>query len=756
MFFLVDKSVRRQCYDTSLHIPSIYKMAKALGIEFTSASLSAKGFQGFLDDLVEKTGGNTDALAQLFGGVEALIPVMALSGQAGVDFAAIMEQMADKAGATEDAFAKMAASPGFQAKRLFGSLTAEAIEMGTAMSTQAVPALKFLADNAVYLSDVMDRLVVAAALLGTYMAVSWVAAFVAANGAVGTLTIGMNLLSTAIVRTGFGLLIIGAAELVVRFMKLADAVGGFGNAMVYVEELGREVWSRIGIGAGALQERFKATAAGVKLAFINAFDAILSEFARMTMVITAGLSELLMKTGQSALAASVLSVGASVTATVNALNETSREAVEVQQALVLEHSRAADQMMKDAMKPFYFWIAMNDVIDAAKKKASGDFGTGTGTDVPAVPELPQGQSTGGGAETANTVALRREVEELERLKDALRQGDEAYKAMAETIEIENMLREQKLDPMSAEGKAVAELVRQYNYLSEAIDTIMNADQGALSETDRTRRLERFQDLGDDLRSNIDNPALRLQAQYEEQLAIVDQYEQAYTDKTAEANEARLEIERQYQDAKLRLALSSGEQAAGALAGAFKTMMGEQSSAYKAMFAIQQAFVIATASLNIAKAMSEALSLPFPANLSAWGVVASNAAQIMTSINSVALGFKEGGYTGPGGVNDVAGVVHRGEVVWSQADVARYGGWQNVDAMRRGMPMAANDNGAAGRIEIGINVTVDDDGRIQAYVTEGMNEAVNASVTISDQRTKARMDAKERENERPRISARKVA
>lgn len=48
-----------------------------------------------------------------------------------------------------------------------------------------------------------------------------------------------------------------------------------------------------------------------------------------------------------------------------------------------------------------------------------------------------------------------------------------------------------------------------------------------------------------------------------------------------------------------------------------------------------------------------------------------------------LGFSEGGYTGPGGRNQPAGVVHKGEVVWSQADVARAGGVAAVEAMRRG-------------------------------------------------------------------------
>lgn len=46
------------------------------------------------------------------------------------------------------------------------------------------------------------------------------------------------------------------------------------------------------------------------------------------------------------------------------------------------------------------------------------------------------------------------------------------------------------------------------------------------------------------------------------------------------------------------------------------------------------------------------------------------------------GFAEGGYTGHGGKYEAAGLVHRGEVVWSQEDVAAHGGPQAVDDMRR--------------------------------------------------------------------------
>lgn len=59
-----------------------------------------------------------------------------------------------------------------------------------------------------------------------------------------------------------------------------------------------------------------------------------------------------------------------------------------------------------------------------------------------------------------------------------------------------------------------------------------------------------------------------------------------------------------------------------------------------------------------------------------------------------IGFADGGYTGAGGVNQPAGVVHKGEVVWSQKDVARAGGPSVVDAMRRGVSGYSRGGGVA--------------------------------------------------------------
>ncbi|PPC50258.1 hypothetical protein AbaMCR8683_19205, partial [Acinetobacter baumannii] len=46
------------------------------------------------------------------------------------------------------------------------------------------------------------------------------------------------------------------------------------------------------------------------------------------------------------------------------------------------------------------------------------------------------------------------------------------------------------------------------------------------------------------------------------------------------------------------------------------------------------------------------------------------------------GFADGGYTGSGGKYEPAGIVHKGEVVWSQDDIRRWGGVGLVENMRK--------------------------------------------------------------------------
>lgn len=83
-----------------------------------------------------------------------------------------------------------------------------------------------------------------------------------------------------------------------------------------------------------------------------------------------------------------------------------------------------------------------------------------------------------------------------------------------------------------------------------------------------------------------------------------------------------------------------------LAGAFA---GEQSGAYKALFAISKGFAIANAALQLQTAIANASALPFPANLGAIGQAVTLGGQIASSIAGVSYGGgrQYGGPVNPG-------------------------------------------------------------------------------------------------------------
>ncbi|WP_407302731.1 phage tail length tape measure family protein [Raoultella planticola] len=136
-------------------------------------------------------------------------------------------------------------------------------------------------------------------------------------------------------------------------------------------------------------------------------------------------------------------------------------------------------------------------------------------------------------------------------------------------------------------------------------------------------------------------------------------------------------------------MQSAQNSFSGITDSMGTMFGEQSAMYKAAFVTQKAFAIAQAALQLPMAMGQALAgLPFPANLAAIAQVIALMSTITSSITSAAaVGFSSGGYTGPGGKYQPAGVVHKGEYIFDQASTNRIG-VSNLEALRNGRPLDA--------------------------------------------------------------------
>ncbi|MFL8988689.1 phage tail length tape measure family protein [Pseudomonas sp. QLc11A] len=115
---------------------------------------------------------------------------------------------------------------------------------------------------------------------------------------------------------------------------------------------------------------------------------------------------------------------------------------------------------------------------------------------------------------------------------------------------------------------------------------------------------------------------------------------------------------------------------------FGIMATLSQSGHSKLAAIGKATAMAQATIDGYLAIQKALAaFPPPFNFIAAGVVGVATAANVANIAGV--GFSNGGYTGAGGVNDPAGTVHKGEIVWSQSDIRKFGGVASVEALRNG-------------------------------------------------------------------------
>ncbi len=207
--------------------------------------------------------------------------------------------------------------------------------------------------------------------------------------------------------------------------------------------------------------------------------------------------------------------------------------------------------------------------------------------------------------------------------------------------------------------------------------------------------------------NEQNSIEALNAQFEQQLISQQDYENQKTAIIQAAKDQRnqiaaehaknvQDIEDKYQQDRLNTQIAFGGQMMGSLTSMFGSMFGEQSKAYKIMFAADKAYAIAAAGIAIQQNIAAASKAGFPLNIPLIAGAVAQGASIIANIRAIKdQGFAEGGYTGRGGKYQPAGIVHKGEVVWSQEDIKRWGGVGLVEKMRKSAnPEAFLNNNAS--------------------------------------------------------------
>lgn len=173
--------------------------AAELGLRFDAQALKAKGLAGFLADVAAKTGGSAEVMAKLFGSVEGLGAVLALTGKAAKDFDETLGQMDQRAGATDEAFAKVADTSAHAAAQFKAALTDVQISAGQAL-TGLTPLLKAVTGAINLFNDLPSPVKTVVAGVGA-LAVAAVPAALAVNSiakAVGLATTALGLQRAAV------------------------------------------------------------------------------------------------------------------------------------------------------------------------------------------------------------------------------------------------------------------------------------------------------------------------------------------------------------------------------------------------------------------------------------------------------------------------------------------------------------------------------------------------------------------------------
>ena len=338
--------------------------------------------------------------------------------------------------------------------------------------------------------------------------------------------------------------------------------------------------------------------------------------------------------------------------------------------------------------------------------------------------------------SAEASAAKRAQKELERNQAA---NQKYLKTLQDKINAGNydvQLAREQVQVALTQGSSVEQLIATYQKEYQVRQQLTLASQQAEAQS----RLNK--DATDAERAAVDAHVAALQRQqqaqqlagqvsqvqtdvqgelnpYQSQVDQVNQQEAQRLTVIQQAREQDLINEQQYQDMKTQIQ-QAGEQARMNLANANYSLLlqssadflgqmaaglaqskGEQSNAYKAMFALSKAFSIAQASINLWTAVSQAMALPFPANIPFIAQALSYGTSVLGNIQSVAAtGFATGGYVkGPGtGQSDsINARLSNGEFVSTKQATSRYR--STLEAMNRGTYTPGSEGGSSPNIQV---------------------------------------------------------
>lgn len=238
------------------------------------------------------------------------------------------------------------------------------------------------------------------------------------------------------------------------------------------------------------------------------------------------------------------------------------------------------------------------------------------------------------AELKNVQVTAKKLELSEHIKKAI-EAQEDYNSLVSEMRTEEEVLNDTLEKRLALLKAVGQLD------SETAARVAAAAFTAAPE---------YQGLAPEIGgaagefAKINGAKAALDDWYQTQLDMLAEYRKTKSELNAQWDEQEIAKAQEYAEklaeidqARMLTAYAASEELFGSLAGLTKQFAGEQSTAYKVLFAAEKAAAIARSIVAIQTAIAQAsTSQPFPANLAAMASVAAATASIISTITSTGI------------------------------------------------------------------------------------------------------------------------
>ncbi|EKN4765987.1 tape measure protein [Yersinia enterocolitica] len=333
-------------------------------------------------------------------------------------------------------------------------------------------------------------------------------------------------------------------------------------------------------------------------------------------------------------------------------------------SLNVERSADADKILDD-LKQENALLAIKDDRQRAITKASQD-GVSKGA-APGSNQLRQIEEEAARRFDLQQVKKEEAAATKSLVKEESAAATEAKNRAKQLTDLNNSIEVTKLE-IQGQSRAAAQLAAVQklgsNATREEID-LAKQQAGAIYDLtvqiDNIHKAKQGQQFAQQEITSAQSPMAQIDIEEQAKLAKLAEYQAIDTQNTQLYEDAKTAIQLQASQQRQRILddeaakhtqaisdiLGAASQGFDGIAGIIDASGGQASSAYKMLFGISKGFAVAQAALNMQTAISNAMALPWPANIPAIAQATAAGGQIASAMSSISYG---GGRKNGGGVN----------------------------------------------------------------------------------------------------------